>query len=156
MTSVTLLPVHPAATITPPLWRGEWRQANPATMTSLTPLIWRHLPLCYDVYYDVTNPSNMTSLTPLLWRHGPLYYDVTKPATNPSTWLPNPLKKSCKPFTQCRFSFFCNDTRLRFFTTCVLYFACRAAWHTFLIKYDTDMRNHVVKSVGYFSLIVSW
>ena len=60
-------------------------------MTSLTPLLWCHLPL----YYDVTNLSTMTSLTPLLCRHLPLYYDVTYSSydtyplyydvTNPST-----------------------------------------------------------------------
>ena len=33
--------------------------------------------LQYYCYYDVTSLSTMTSLTPLLWRHLPLYYDVT-------------------------------------------------------------------------------
>ena len=75
---------------------------NHATMTSLTPLLWRHWPCYYDVInpsfmtlltlcYDVTNPPTMTPLTPLLWRHcsyydaiNPLYYD----AINPSTMTP--------------------------------------------------------------------
>ena len=35
---------------------------NPATMTSLAPLLYRHLPR----YYDVTNPATIPSLTPLL------------------------------------------------------------------------------------------
>ena len=35
---------------------------GPATMTSLTPLLCRHL----HRYYDVTNPATMPSLTPLL------------------------------------------------------------------------------------------
>ena len=61
-------------------------------MTSLTPLLWRHYPLYYDVthsstmtspplYYDVAHSSTMTSLSLLLWRHYPLYYDVTNPST---------------------------------------------------------------------------
>ena len=52
---------------------------NLSPMTSLTFLLWRHLPL----YYAVTHPSDYdydvttTSLTSLLWRHLPFSYDVT-------------------------------------------------------------------------------
>ena len=55
---------------------------SPATMMSLTPLLWRRFPTMlqtqsitpllwrqYPRYYDVTNPATMTSLTLLLWRH---------------------------------------------------------------------------------------
>ena len=62
-------------------------------MTSLTLLLWRHSPLYYIVYYDVTNTFTMTSLTPFtmtsltpftmtsltLLLH--FYYDVTNTST---------------------------------------------------------------------------
>ena len=79
---------------------------NPATMTSLIPLLWRHLPR----YYDVTNPATMTSLTPLLWRHLPRYYDVTNPATMTSL----PHMASLRPRHWCQHpDYYSNDPATR-------------------------------------------
>ena len=61
------IPATMISLITSPtlLLRRLWPRydvTNPATMTSLTLLLYRHRPR----YYDVTNHATMTSLTPLL------------------------------------------------------------------------------------------
>ena len=72
-------------------------------MTSLTPVLWRHLPLYYNVinlYYDVINLYyDVTNLyydftNPLLWRHQPS--TMTSPTFNMTSlilllWRPNLL-----------------------------------------------------------------